>query len=162
MVTADAVRAVLMASVPLACWLGLLTIWQLYVVVLLAGVATVFFDVAALGYLPAVVGRDRLVDANSKLGSPDAAASIAGPSVAGLLVQVTAAPVAVALDAASFVPSSVTGCCVRLRWSASARTCSCRSPSSPYRCCSSENSGSPPRPSACSSRSAVSGSSSAR
>lgn len=107
MVAADAVRAALLASVPVAWWLGVLTITQLYVVVLLAGVATVFFDVAALSYLPAVVGRDRLVDANSKLGSLEATASIAGPSVAGLLIQLTAAPVAVALDAASFVWSAL-------------------------------------------------------
>jgi MFS family permease len=107
MVAADLARAVLMASVPVAWWLGLLTIGHLYLVVLLAGVATVFFDVAALSYLPAVVGRHRLVDANSKLGSLEAGANIAGPSVAGLVVQVTAAPVAVALDAVSFLWSAL-------------------------------------------------------
>lgn len=107
MVTADLARALLLASVPLAWWLGVLTLWQLYAVVLFAGLATVFFDVAALSYLPSVVGRGRLVDANSKLHSWDAAASVAGPSAAGFLVQLTAAPVAVAIDAASFLWSAL-------------------------------------------------------
>jgi hypothetical protein len=61
-------------------------------------VLTVFFDVAALSYLPTVVGRERLLDAG---------AAVAGPSIAGVLIQVTAAPVAVAVDAATFLWSAV-------------------------------------------------------
>ncbi|MEE6261651.1 MFS transporter [Plantactinospora sonchi] len=107
MIAADLARAVLLASIPLAWWLDLLTLTQLYVVVLLTGVLTVFFDVAALSYLPTLVGRDRLVDANSKLVGLEAAAGVAGPSLAGVLVQVTAAPVALAVDAATFLWSAV-------------------------------------------------------
>ncbi|MEO3820261.1 MFS transporter [Plantactinospora sp. B24E8] len=107
MIGTDLARAVLLGSIPLAWWLDLLTLTQLYVVVLLTGVLTVFFDVAALSYLPSLVGRDRLVDANSKLVSLEAAAGVAGPSLAGFLVQVTAAPVALAIDAATFLWSAL-------------------------------------------------------
>jgi MFS family permease len=107
MVTADLSRAVLLASVPVAWALGVLTIGQLYLAVLICGVATVFFDVATLSYLPTAIGREHLVEANTKLSSWSAAASVAGPSVAGFLVQITAAPVAVALDAGSYLWSAL-------------------------------------------------------
>ena len=107
MVAADLVRAVLFGSVAVAWWLGALTMLQLYAVVLLAGVATLFFDVAALSYLPAVVGRDRLVEANSTMQSWDAAASVAGPSFAGYLVQLASAPVAVLVDALTYLWSAL-------------------------------------------------------
>lgn len=55
MVCADLVRAVLLASVPLAAWCGALTIWQLYAVALAQGFATVFFDVAYQSYLPTLI-----------------------------------------------------------------------------------------------------------
>jgi MFS family permease len=93
--------------VPVAWALDALSIAQLYAVVLICGVATVFFDVGALSYLPTVVGRDRLVDANTKLSSWNAAASVIGPGIAGVLVQATAAPVAVLLDAASYLWSGL-------------------------------------------------------
>jgi MFS family permease len=107
MVAADLARAVLLLSIPLAWWLDLLTIGQLYVVVLLSGVATLFFDIAAQSYLPAVVGRDRLTDANAKLQSWDAAATVAGPSFGGYLVQLASAPIAVLIDAATFLWSAL-------------------------------------------------------
>ena len=65
MVTADLIRAVMLASVPVAWWLDVLTLPQLYVVVFVNGIATVFFDVSSQSYLPAIVERDRLVGANS-------------------------------------------------------------------------------------------------
>lgn len=107
MIATDLARAVLLGSIPLAWWLDLLTLTQLYVVVLLSGVLTVFFDVAALSYLPTVVGRERLTDANSKLVSLEATARIGGPSLAGFLVEMTAAPVALAVDAATFLWSAL-------------------------------------------------------
>ena len=63
-----------------------LTIWQLYVVGFPIGVCTVFFDVAYQSYIPALVGRDDVVEANSKLEISRAAANIAGPGMAGGLV----------------------------------------------------------------------------
>lgn len=113
MVAADVARALLLGSVPLAWMLGALTMQQLWAVVLIAGVATVFFDVAAQSYLPSVVGRSRLIEANGKLSSWDAAATVAGPSAGGWLVQLLTAPGAIAVDAASYLWSAL--CLARIR-----------------------------------------------
>jgi MFS family permease len=105
MIAADLARAVLYASVPVAWWLGALTIEQLYAVALLTGVATVFFDVSAQSYLPHVAGRDRLIEANSVLGSIDSVVHIGGRSAAGFLVQLASAPAAVVVTAAGYLVS---------------------------------------------------------
>jgi predicted MFS family arabinose efflux permease len=107
MIAADLARALLLGSVPIAWALDALSMQQLWVVVLLSGVSTVFFDVGAQSYLPALVGRDRLLDANGKLASWDAGAGVAGPSAGGYLVALITAPGAIALDAASYLASAV-------------------------------------------------------
>jgi hypothetical protein len=66
----------------------------------------VFFDVASSSFLRAVVPRARLVDANARFATSAAAAQVAGPGLAGALLQVVSAPVAVVLDAASFLASA--------------------------------------------------------
>ncbi|WP_446215357.1 MFS transporter [Micromonospora sp. IBHARD004] len=99
LLAADLTRAVLYASIPLAWWADALTIGQLYAVVLLTGVGTVFGDVAAQSFLPELVGRDRLVAANSLLMTSSATVQIGGRGFGGLLVQWLGAPVALALNA---------------------------------------------------------------
>ncbi|WP_406080684.1 MFS transporter [Micromonospora sp. NBC_00858] len=105
LVTADLTRAALVASVPVAWWAGWLSITQLYLVVLLTGVGTVFADIAAQSYLPELVGRSRLVAANSLLMSTNATMQIAGRGIGGLVVQALTAPVAIVLDAVAFAVS---------------------------------------------------------
>ncbi|WP_433133315.1 MFS transporter [Micromonospora sp. CA-240977] len=107
LVTADLARAALVASVPVAWWAGWLTIPQLYLVVLLTGVGTVFADVAAQSYLPELVGRGRLVAANALMMSTNATMQIAGRGLGGLVVQALTAPVAIVLDAVTFVVSGM-------------------------------------------------------
>ncbi|PZF95857.1 MFS transporter, partial [Micromonospora deserti] len=106
LVTADLLRAVLVASVPVAWWAGWLTIHQLYLVVLLTGVGTVFADVAAQSVLPELVGRDRLVAANSLLMSTSGTLQIAGRGLGGLVVQALTAPVAIVVDTVGFALSA--------------------------------------------------------
>ena len=67
------------------------------------GICTVFFDVAYQSYLPALVGREQIVEGNSKLEISRSAANIAGPGLAGLLVAALTAPVAILADAISFL-----------------------------------------------------------
>jgi MFS family permease len=100
-------RAIALLSVPLVYWVGDLTIWQLYVVGFATGVCTVFFDVAYQSYIPALVGRDDVVEANSKLEISRAAANIGGPGMAGGLVALLTAPVAVLVDAVSYLLSAL-------------------------------------------------------
>jgi MFS family permease len=107
LIAGDVGRAVLLGSVPVAWWTGALTIWQLYVVALLTGVLTVFFDVAYQSYLPHLVGTDHLVEGNSKLEAVRGVNHIAGPTAAGFLIQALTAPVAIAVDAVSFLGSAV-------------------------------------------------------
>jgi MFS family permease len=103
----DIGRAVLLGSIPIAGVFGLLTMEQLYIVALLTGVLTVFFDVADQAYLPALVNRAHLIEGNSKLEVSRSVAQITGPGVAGVLVQAFTAPLAVAVDAVSFLASFV-------------------------------------------------------
>jgi MFS family permease len=102
----DLLRAALLGSIPLAQFLGVLTIWQLYVVALGTGVCTVFFDVAYQSYLPQLVDRQLLVEGNAKLQGSESVSQIAGPSIGGLLIQAFTAPYAVLIDALSFLWSA--------------------------------------------------------
>jgi MFS family permease len=106
LIIADLVRGLLYGSLPLAWALDVLTLAQVYAVSLVAGVCTVFFDVAYQSYLPHLVGRDNLVEGNAKLQGTQSVAQVAGPTVGGLLVQALTAPYAVLVDAASFLWSA--------------------------------------------------------
>jgi MFS family permease len=105
LIAADVGRAALLLAIPIAAWLDLLRIELLYVVGILVGTLTVFFEVARQSYVTAVVERGQLVDANSKLNVTNSASEVVGPGIAGALVQVLGAPTTVLLDAASFVVS---------------------------------------------------------
>ena len=106
MVAADVGRLLTLGSIPAAAAAGVLGLPQLYLVTLVAGVLTVFFDVAYQSYLPSLVGADHLVEGNAKLAGSSQVAQVAGPSLAGALVQAIGGPYAVALDAVSFAVSA--------------------------------------------------------
>lgn len=107
MIWADIGRAILIASVPLAYVLGLLSMPQLYVVGFLVGVLTVLFDVSWNTVFVAVVNRERFVEAMALLNGSRSLAYVGGPSLGGILVQVLGAPLALLADAASFLGSAV-------------------------------------------------------
>lgn len=86
LILCDVGRCLVLASIPLAAMLNLLTLPQLFVTAFLSGVLTVFFDVAYLSYMPVLVGRDELIDANARLGLGASFAQVAGPGLAALLV----------------------------------------------------------------------------
>jgi MFS family permease len=106
LVGADLVRAALLLTVPMAAWLGRLAIGQLYLVAAITGAATTLFEIADKAYLPALIGRGRLVEGNTKLETTEAIAEITGPGLAGLLVQAITAPLAIAFDSLSFLVSA--------------------------------------------------------
>jgi len=107
LIAADLGRGALLLLLPLAAWAGRLRMEHLYAIGFLVGVLTVFFEVAAQSYLPSLVPRERLVDANGKLQTTRSTAQVAGPGLAGVLVQAASAPVAILLDAASFLLSAL-------------------------------------------------------
>ncbi len=106
LIIADLARAILLLSIPVAALAGWLRIEQLYTVAILVGVLTLFFGVANQSFLPLLVARERIVEANSKLSASSSLAEIGGPTLAGILVQVMTAPLAILLDAFSFLVSA--------------------------------------------------------
>jgi predicted MFS family arabinose efflux permease len=107
MIVADILRALALATIPVAWWLGTLTIWHLLAVTFAVGALTVLFDLSSASFFVALVHRSQYVDANSKLSTSHSLSYIAGPSTAGFLVQVFTAPVALLADALSFVASAL-------------------------------------------------------
>ena len=107
LVWADIGRALLLVSIPAAAWMGQLTFSQIWIVTFAAGTLTVFFQISAISLLPALVEKRELVAANSRLSTSDAVLAIAGPAVAGGLVQLFSAPKAILLDAVSYLFSAL-------------------------------------------------------
>jgi MFS family permease len=107
LIAGDLGRAVLLGTIPLAYFLDVLTIWQLYAVGFFVGVCTVFFDVAYQSYLPSLVEREQLVEGNSKLEISRSGAQLGGPAIAGVLVDLLRAPYAILVDAISFALSGL-------------------------------------------------------
>lgn len=113
LVWSDVGRAVVIATVPIAYAFDVLTIWQLYAVAMVSSVLTVFFDVSYQAFLPFLVRKDQLLEANAKLSSTGEVARFLGPAMGGALVSAVGAPWAVLLDAASFVASGGATAAVR-------------------------------------------------
>jgi len=107
MIAADIGRAALIASIPVAYALGILSMPQLYVVGFLAGSLAVIFDLSWNTLFVAVTERDRYVEAMALLNGSRSLASVAGPTVGGLLIQVLGAPLAMLGDAISYLGSVV-------------------------------------------------------
>lgn len=121
MIAADLGRLLALGSIPVAEALGELTLVQLYITTFVAGLLTVFFDVAYQSYLPSLVGSEHVVEGNAKLGGSAQVAQVAGPSLAGGLVQAIGGPYAVAVDAASFLVSGAAVTSIRAREAAPPR-----------------------------------------
>jgi MFS family permease len=107
LIAGDFGRAALLATIPAAYLLDVLTLGQLYVVGFLVGTCTVFFDVSYQSYLPSLVEREQIIDGNSKLEISRSAAQLGGPGLGGLLVQALTAPYAVLADAISYLGSGI-------------------------------------------------------
>ncbi len=107
MIACNLGRMVTLGSIPVAAFLGHMTLIQLYVVSLTSGVFSVFFDVAYQSYLPALVDRGDLVEGNQKLQMSASGASVAGPGLAGIVYQVLGGATTVAFDAIGYLTSVV-------------------------------------------------------
>ena len=107
LIWADLGRAVLLATIPIAAIFGFLSLLQLVLVALAAAVLTTFFEVADHAFLPTVVSRRRLVAANSTLTATWSIAEFSAFGIGGFLIQAFTAPIAIAIDAVSFVVSAI-------------------------------------------------------
>jgi MFS family permease len=113
MIWADFGRAALLGSIPLAAMIGLLGMTQLLVVVFVAGLLTALFEVAYHAYVPTLISREELVEGNSKLEASGATIEVAAFGLGGWLVQLLSAPLAVLVDAVSFLVSAI--CLIGIR-----------------------------------------------
>jgi hypothetical protein len=102
MLASDAMVALSLASVPFAWWQGWLSVHWLYAVQFMLGTGFVVGGSAEQIFLTFLVGRDGLIDAQSKLGATESASRLLGPGIAGLLVQALGAPVAILCNVAGF------------------------------------------------------------
>src|ERR671937_882415 len=106
LIAGDVGRALALASIPITYAFGVLHMWQLFTVAFAAGILTVFFDVAFYAYLPSLLGRENLVEANAKLQATAAPSQSGGPAVGGAVIAAVGAPYAIFIDIASFVASA--------------------------------------------------------
>ena len=107
LVLGDLIQSAAILSLPLIYWLGSITLVQLFVVALVAGAGGTLYQTAYPNFFVALVKRDQYVEANSLLSVTRSGSFIAGPALAGLLVQVLTAPVAMFVDSVSFLASAV-------------------------------------------------------
>lgn len=107
MIGANVVRALLIVSVPVLAITGGLSMSVLYAIAFGMGVGTVFFDVCWMSFVPSLVSKEQLVEANSKVSTSYSAADVAGPGLGGGLVQLFSAPKALFADAFSYVISII-------------------------------------------------------
>jgi MFS family permease len=107
MIGSDLFRAAVLFAVPLAAWFHVLAMPALYAAAALVGAASVLFDIADHAYLPALITREHLLEGNTKLGITESIAEIGGPAFAGVLVQLLTAPLALAVNAVTYLASAM-------------------------------------------------------
>ncbi len=105
-ITADIGRGLALLAIPLAAWLNLLTMPLLYIVGFLVGAGSIVGWAAYQVFMTERVGRENLLEANSKIALSDSSAQLIGPGLAGMLIQWLTAPFAILLDAFSFFASA--------------------------------------------------------
>ncbi|MDF2733910.1 MAG: major facilitator superfamily 1, partial [Chloroflexota bacterium] len=107
LIWADLGRAALLSVIPISFMLGTLALWQLLVVAALTAVLTTFFDAADNAYLPTIVERERLLEANSALAASGSVAEFAGFGISGILVQLLTGPITIVINAVTYLVSAV-------------------------------------------------------
>jgi MFS family permease len=107
MVNCDFINAIVLGSIPVAYAFGALTLPHIYIASLLSASVFVWFDAANFGALPALVGRDRVIEANSSIWSISTLMQIAGPALGGFLAATIGPEWAMSVNALSYAVSGV-------------------------------------------------------
>ena len=107
MIVCDIGRALTVLTVPIALWLDVLSVWQLYAAAFIEGTFFVFFNIAEVAALPRVVPAVQLPQAAAQNEAAFSAAHIIGPSFGTLLFQTLGRAAPFIADAISFIVSSV-------------------------------------------------------
>ena len=107
LVAMDLSRAVLLSAIPLLYVWHRLSLAALIVVVFGFGLMSLLFEAAEQSYLPRLVPRELLTTANARVYQGDSVAQTIGPLLGGTLIKVIGAPLAVLLDAVSYLVSGL-------------------------------------------------------
>ena len=122
MINCDVGRALTVASIALALWLDVLTVWQLYIAAFIEGTFFVFFNIAEVAALPRVVPKQQLPQASAQNEAAFAAAHIVGPSLGTLLYQALGRAAPFVADALSYAASVVSLLLIRTPFRAAPAT----------------------------------------
>lgn len=106
LIATDIARAAVLMTVPLAAWSGLLSMPHLYVVAACVGAASVLFDIADNAYLPSLLSPGDLMEGNAKINTTESVAEVGGPALSGVLFQLLTVPVAIAVNAVTYLLSA--------------------------------------------------------
>jgi len=106
MVVTDLARTLVIASIPLASVVGILSIWWIYAVAFLNSTLTICFDAANFAAVPSLVNQEDLVTANGRVQAGYSTAKVGGPLLGGLLIIVVPLPMLLLIDAVSFLVSA--------------------------------------------------------
>jgi hypothetical protein len=109
MVTSNILRGSLLALIPITAVLGIIAklgLPFLYGISFCVGFLQVFFDITYQSYLPSLVRRNQLVEGNRNLQASASTAQVAGPTIAGIIISIVTAPIAIVFDACSFFASA--------------------------------------------------------
>jgi MFS family permease len=107
MIISDIARALSLASIPVSVLLIGPNLIVLYLATFSVGTFTVFDDVSSYAFVPSLVETEDLIEANSTMETSRASAQVAGPSLAGILIQLLTAPFAILLDVIGYVGSAI-------------------------------------------------------
>ncbi|MBB6629086.1 MFS transporter [Nocardioides sp. KIGAM211] len=114
LVVTDLGRGLLLCAIPLLAWLGGLSVPVLMAVMVAFGTLALVNDAATQSFVPRLVPRASLLAANARLDQSDAVAQTSGPAIGGALVGLLGAPVAVLVDAASYLLSAALTASIRV------------------------------------------------
>ena len=107
MIVTDLSRALVIASIPLASVVGLLSVWWIYAAAFLISALTICFDAANFAAIPSLVRQEDLVTANGRVQAGYAIAKVGGPLLGGLLIIAVPLPMLLLIDAFSFFISAI-------------------------------------------------------
>jgi MFS family permease len=118
MIGVDLLRAAVIGAIPLLSFLGVLRVWEIYLIGFLSSTLTIFFESSEFAAIPSLVGQEDLVTANGRIQASYSGAAVAGPLLAGLMLAVVKIETVFVVDAASFVVSAYSLGLVRVSFNA--------------------------------------------
>jgi MFS family permease len=116
MITVDILQALVIATIPLADALGMLSVYWIYAVAFVTSTLTIAFQASEFAAIPNLVGQDDLVAANGRIQASYSAATVIGPVLAGTLVAFIPLSDLMLIDSLSFVLSAITLSLIKIRF----------------------------------------------